>query len=83
MIKLTANDAVRKALSKLDQPAEIQDAGGNIIGYFTPINHEEARLYREAAARFEPEQMQQRKDSGAKGFTTAEVLEHLKSLEKS
>ena len=82
MIRLTADAAMKSKLGQLDQPAEIRDADGNVIGYFTPAGHHEALLYRDAAAHLDPDEMKCRKESGAKGFTTNEVLEHLKSIEK-
>lgn len=82
MIRLTADAAMKSKLGQLDQPAEIRDTDGNVIGYFTPAGHHEVLLYRDAAAHLDPDEMKRRKESGAKGFTTNEVLEHLKSTEK-
>ena len=81
MVTVTADAALQAVLGKLNEPAEIRDAGGKVIGYFAPAGQEEALLYLEAARQFDVEEMKRRKESGQKGYTTREVLEHLKSLE--
>ena len=66
---------------RLREPAEIRDAGGNLIGFFMPAATEEDRAYAEAAKHFDPEELWRRAQSSDKRYTTKEVLEHLKSLE--
>jgi hypothetical protein len=82
MITVTADAALGETLSKLDKPAEIRDEGGHVIGYFAPAGQPKSLLYLQAAAHFNPEEMQRRKNSGERGYSTAEVLEHLNSLEQ-
>ena len=80
---LTADQAVESLLSKLNEPTEIRDATGKVIGYFTPAPGREKQLYQEAATQFDPDEMKRRKKSVEKGYTTQEVLDHLKTLETS
>jgi len=83
MNRITADSAMHKALSQLNNPTEIRDVNGNVVGYFTPANQQEAQLYAEARASFDKDEMKRRKESGANGLTTAQVLEHLKSSNPS
>ena len=77
---LTANAEVHAALAPLVQPAEIRDAKGNVLGYFTPDAERIERLYAEAAKHFDPEEMERRIKSFEGGRTTHEILEELKKL---
>lgn len=81
MVTLTADASLPEALRQLEEPAEIRDTAGTLIGYFTPAAQEDA-FYREARAHFDPEETRRRRESGAEGYTTAEVLEHLNSLDR-
>lgn len=83
MIRVIADERMKARLVELSGPAEIRDADGHVIGYFTPASAREAELYSRAAAALDPEEMKRRKNSGEKGYTTAEVLQHLNSLETS
>lgn len=77
---ITADAAMHATLGRLDQSVEIRDANGNVIGYFTPASQPNARLYSEAAAHFDPEEMKRREESFEGGCTTPELLERLKKL---
>jgi hypothetical protein len=77
---VTANAEVHAALAPLVQPAEIRDANGNILGYFTPDAERIERVYAEAATHFDCEELKRRKESDEEVFTTAEVLDFLKKL---
>ncbi len=79
MSTITANPAVEMLLGGLGEPTEIRDARGRLLGYFTPTACRQA-LYDEANAHFDPAEMKRRKDMRDSGSTTAEILEHLKSL---
>lgn len=81
MITLKADVSLPSVLGQVNETAEIRDAGGKLLGFFVPAGQEEAVLYREAASHFDAEEMKRRKQSGAKGYSTREVLEHLRSLE--
>ena len=83
MIHITADAELQAKLSGLEGPAEILDESGKVIGYFTPADQEEQDLYQRAVAKFDRDEMNRRKETGEKGFTTEEVVDHLESLEKS
>ena len=78
MNKIVADAALNQSLIKLDGLTEFRDDDGRVLGYFAPACHESAAMYVEAAAHFDPDEMQQRKESHAKGCTTSEVLDRLK-----
>ena len=79
MSTITANPAVETLLGGLGEPTEIWDARGHLLGYFTPTACRQAQ-YDKAKAHFDRAEMKRRKDMRDAGSTTAEVLEHLKSL---
>jgi hypothetical protein len=83
MNTVTADSAFQQSLNGLKGLTEIRDARGKVIGYFSPATADKtAASYAQAAAHFDAEEMKRRKESGEKGLTTPEVLNHLKSLEK-
>ena len=83
MISLTADETLQNKLGKLTEPTEIRDPSGTILGYFTPATQPESPLYKLAAAQFDAEEMNRRKAMGKIGYTTPQVLDHLKALEKN
>ncbi len=48
MVTITANDAVQSLLNGVKETAQIQDAKGNVLGYYTPLGESEAKLYERA-----------------------------------
>ena len=82
MIQLTADDrCLLKDLRLFVEPVEISDANGKLLGLFVPANLErEKQLYAKGAARIDPAEIERRKQSKEKSYTTKEVFEHLKSL---
>ena len=66
-----------------DQPIEIRDASGRLLGHFTPAGASESELYELARKHFDPTEKDARKQSAGRGVTTAEVLKHLQSLEQA
>jgi hypothetical protein len=84
MITLTVDETMLALLNQANQElAEIRDAGGKVIGFFAPIAIDKAHLYADVAAHCDREELQRRKEEGRKTYTTKEVLDHLKSLEKT
>jgi hypothetical protein len=83
MLRVTAEDAMQAALSQVKELAEICDSQGRILGYFAPVCLEHAAAYAEGAAHFDPAEITSRKEQKQPGHSTKEVLEHLKSLEKT
>ncbi len=82
MNTITADNSLQQSLASLNSLTEIRDEDGRIIGYFSPAADRTSAAYAQAAAHFDPEEMKRRKHSNERGLTTAEVLDHLKSLEQ-
>jgi hypothetical protein len=55
----------------------VRDSDGIVLGYFSPASHEIPKAYAQAAAHFDPAELQRRKLSGEKGGTTSEVLSRI------
>jgi hypothetical protein len=58
----------------------VTDAAGNIVGFYAPVKQEYAADYAAAAAHFYPDKDKPR--PGGPWFTSEQMAEHLKSLEK-
>lgn len=78
---LTADTSLQHSLDHLNGLTEIRDAAGGLIGYFSPATKAASAVYAQAAAEFDLDELQRRKQSREKGLTTQQVLAHLKSLE--
>ncbi len=78
---LTADQALLERLAGVKESVEIRDAGGNLLGYFTPAGQSEDLLYQQDIALFDFEELKRRAASKEQGHTTEEVLRHLRSLE--
>lgn len=76
------NPELQAFLTQLKDKTELQDSDGNLIGLFTPKEQAEAELVEEAKQAFDFEDAERRLAT-EKRYTTAEVLEHLKSLESA
>jgi len=83
MNSITADHAMSAILKQTTVLSEIRDPSGTVIGFFAPVAIEHAQRYAEAAAHFDPSEIKRRKESNEPLRTTAEVLEHLKPLEKT
>ena len=80
MQSVTADAPMKAALGQVKELAVVRDADGTVLGFFAPVALEHAARYAEAAASIDPTlHKRQAKDGPTR--TTAEVLEHLKSLE--
>ena len=77
---ITVDGAMQADLERLDHVAEIRDRSGRLIGYFTPAALRDADLYRHARQHFDPEVSAQRKAEPHDRYSTAEVLDHVRSL---
>ena len=82
MTILTANDVVQAFLTPIKEATEIRDAGGNLLGYFTPASCAEDPLYQQDITQFDLEELKRRAASKERGYTTEEVLNHLRSQER-
>jgi hypothetical protein len=82
MTILTASEAVQAFLTPIKEATEIRDEAGNLLGYFTPAGCAEDRLYQHDIAQFDLEELKRRAASKERGYTTEEVLNHLRSMEQ-
>ncbi len=73
---------MKSVLASLTEKAEIRDEHGTLLGYFTPFESIQDQLRREAFAKFDEESYRRYKEKIANEpkYTTAQVLEHLRSL---
>jgi len=74
MTSLTVDATTLAVLNQATDLAEIRDTAGTVVGYYTP-----AAPVAEPIAPFDMEEVQRRKNSKERSFTTIEVFEHLLS----
>jgi hypothetical protein len=84
MITVTADGALQALLSALTDEAVIQDAEGNVLGFFTPRQQARAKLYEKVKASIDPAEMKRRKEAEhGKGCSFEQMMQNLKALEAS
>jgi hypothetical protein len=83
MGKLVLDESVRKALSELGGEVELCDETGRAVGYFLSPEAYERWLYALAKAEVSDVELEEAREDYRKhgGLTTAQVLDHLRSLE--
>jgi hypothetical protein len=82
MSKLIVNDEMRSKLKGLNGEAELCDATGMRMGWFLPDDIYMRLMYDLAKVQFSDEEELKRAREEPGGMTTAEVLAHLKSLDR-
>jgi hypothetical protein len=83
MIPLTVNDDVAGLLGGYVDAVEVRDEQGRVLGHFLPYLTPEAREFSEHhEAYFDMEELKRRAASKERGYTTEEVLQHLRSLDQ-
>jgi hypothetical protein len=82
MITLTVDEKTLALLRQADELAEIRDASGAVVGFFTPVEMEKARQYADLAAKVDPAEIQRRKSAHGPKHSTEQVIDHLNSLER-
>jgi hypothetical protein len=80
MVQLRVDRATTAVLGQAKERSEILDDQGTLLGYFEPVENPEDELYRKAALLFDPEEIRRAKADDRPCYTTAEVLERLRSL---
>jgi hypothetical protein len=70
MTQIVLSDEQAKTVASSLKPVQVRDLRGNVLGYIEPLWTEE-----------DIAEAKRRLASGKPGFTTAEVLEYLRSLE--
>ena len=87
MAILTVSEELRVLLARLTQRTEIRDSEGKVLGTFTPQNVLEDEMYEAVIKSFNLREAERRLAeflaSGAKGFTSEEVLAELESLQRT
>jgi len=83
MTPITASRELQDALAGVKEKTEVRDTSGNLLGYFMPRQVEEELLYQYAEENFDPDEIQRLLSTQKDGFTIEQVMEHLRSLEKS
>jgi hypothetical protein len=81
MTVITTDAALQAVLAGLKDRAEIRDAAGNVLGYFTPRQVEEERLYRRAEELFKPGEVQRDLAEQRQGCSLDELMSRLRSQE--
>jgi hypothetical protein len=83
MVQVKANEAILSVIGtlKVRERAEVLDDRGAVIAYLIPVDSPEEQLRRKAFAEYDPEKARRRRESPEGGFTTEQVLLHLKSLD--
>ncbi len=80
MTQVVIDPTTQAKLMNMEQPLEIRDESGRVLGYFTPA--EDTSWYKSVEPPVTEEELQNREQEAATGecLTTAEVLDHLKKL---
>jgi hypothetical protein len=78
MTRIIIDQQLKDKLRNLDQPAELCDESGHILGQFLPAFNPEA--YEGLEPPISEEEIQARIKSKGKTYSTAEVLAHLEKL---
>ncbi|HMT21692.1 MAG TPA: hypothetical protein PKE20_10690 [Promineifilum sp.] len=82
MNSITTDASWRQLFASATGVTPVHDSEGRLLGYFSPVYSANAAEYEAIAARNDTEEMKRRREYDGKWFSTAEVLEHLKSLGK-
>jgi hypothetical protein len=78
MTRVLVDATLRSKLHDLAQPLELCDDEGRVLGRFLPTI--DPSLYEGLESPLSREELQRRKQSKGKTYSTAEVLKHLEKL---
>ena len=78
MHTVTADTSLQQSLVSVSGLTEVRDSEGTLLGYFSPVRQKLAEAYVQAAAHFDPVEMQRRKASNETGRSTREVLDRFR-----
>jgi hypothetical protein len=79
MTILTVDEALLATLRRATGPAEVRDAAGNLVGFFTPAHARPSYPTTRATEADLPE-LDRRRATEQGGKTLREIFEHLKTL---
>lgn len=92
MIKTFASGEMKSLFGSLPETAEVHDPEDGFLGYVIPKGVDAHRVqaifaeieaestYRQAIARIDPDEVRRLKEENVPGFTTEQVLDHLRAL---
>jgi hypothetical protein len=72
------DSTLREKLRRFTEVVEFCDEAGQVLGRFLPVL--DRSLYEDLEPQISPEELQRRKQTKDKSYTTAEVLKHLEQL---
>jgi hypothetical protein len=78
MSRITVSASVRQVLEQIDQPVELCDEAGNLLGRFLPKF--DSTKYEWLSPEISEEELERRENSRERRYTTAEVIAHLENL---
>jgi hypothetical protein len=78
MSKILVDPNLRAKLGQLYYPVELCDESGHVLGHFIPTV--DMAQFEALGPEVSAEELQRRKQSGEKRYTTEELLEHLERL---
>jgi hypothetical protein len=78
MTQVVVDGALLSKLQELAEPVELCDKAGRVLGRFLPVI--DPSQYEGLEPQISKEELQRRKQSKGKTYTTAEVLAHLEQL---
>ena len=81
MTRIVLDEDLKTKLRGLKERLEIIDEDGRVLGFVTPAV--DRSLYEGVVPPFSKEELDRREREGGRTYTTAEVLEYLKNLDKS
>ncbi len=84
MSAITLDETMIKKLSTLQEATEICDSEGNVLGVYTPV---ESTFYNQQIPqhildKFDPVEIEKRRQSPHPGYSLKEVWEHIHAMEK-
>lgn len=79
MTRVIADDDLKSRLKDFSESLEICDESGLVLGFFYPMAVHDRAVYDWADSQFTDEELELARKDPVR-YTTAEILEHLKSL---
>jgi hypothetical protein len=77
MIRIIADAAVQSTLEGITETIELRGVHGELLGFFSPASPQMAKLYAEAAAAIDREDVKRRRNVAHATYSTEEVLGQL------
>jgi len=81
MAQFKATEEMLAALMPLTERVEVVDHRGALVGFFIPAQDATDLLRSKAFAEYDAEKARRRRENPQGGFTTEQLLAHLRSLD--